>query len=81
MLASLSLHFTHMANESEVLTLAQQEQVADALEHDAEVMSNTKLEQQLAGQPEETQDEIIRSSWTVSMALLQIGNRESYRLP
>ena len=31
----------------------QQQQVADALEHDAEVMSNTQLEQQLAGQPQD----------------------------
>jgi EmrB/QacA subfamily drug resistance transporter len=73
MLASLSLLFTHMANESDVLTPAQQEQVADALEHDAEVMSNTKLEQQLAGQPEETQDEIIRINTDARPRALQIA--------
>jgi hypothetical protein len=73
MLASLSLLFTHMANESDVLTPAQQEQVADALEHDAEVMSNTKLEQQLAGQPKETQDEIIRINTDARPRALQIA--------
>jgi EmrB/QacA subfamily drug resistance transporter len=73
MLASLSLLFTHMANESDVLTSAQKGQVADALQHDAEVMSNTKLEQQLAGQPEETQDEIIRINTDARPRALQIA--------
>jgi hypothetical protein len=73
MLASLSLLFTHMANASDVLTPAQQEQVADALEHDAEVMSNTQLEQQLAGQPEATQDEIIRINTDARPRALQIA--------
>src|SRR4029453_15291623 len=59
MLASLSFFFTNMAESSDVLTPAQQEQVADALEHDAEVMSNTALEEQLEGQPKAVQDEII----------------------
>src|SRR5436190_7145161 len=49
MLATLSLVFTHMANSTDVLTNAQQEQVADKLEHGAEVMSNTALEELLAG--------------------------------
>ena len=61
MLATLSFTFTNMAEASTVLTPAEQQQVvADALEDDAEVMSNTQLEQQLAGQPQDVQDEIIR---------------------
>ena len=51
MLATLSFIFTHMANDSTVLPPAEQQQVATTLEHDAEVMSNTQLEEQLAGQP------------------------------
>ena len=43
-----------------MLPPAEQQQVADALEHDAEVMSNTQLEEQLAGQPTDVQAEIIR---------------------
>jgi EmrB/QacA subfamily drug resistance transporter len=73
MLASLSLLFTHMAQASDVLTPSQQEQVADALEHDAEVMSNTQLEQQLAGRPEATQDEIIRINTDARPRALQIA--------
>ena len=41
MLATLSITFTHMAEASKVLPPAEQQQVADALEDDAEVMSNT----------------------------------------
>ena len=41
MLATLSFVFTDMANDSAVLAPAEQQTVADALEDDAEVMSNT----------------------------------------
>ena len=51
MLASLSLVFTNKANSSDVLSQAQQEQVGKALEKNAEVMTNTHLEELLAGQP------------------------------
>jgi EmrB/QacA subfamily drug resistance transporter len=75
MLATLSFTFTHMAESSDVLRPAQQQQVADALEHDAEVMSNTQLEEQLAGQPRDVQEEIIRINtdarpWALQVALL-----------
>jgi Na+/melibiose symporter-like transporter len=73
MLATLSLTFTHMANESNVVAPAQQLQVADALEHDAEVMSNTQLDQQLAGQPQDVQDEIIRINTDARPFALQIA--------
>ena len=45
MLATLSFAFTDMADDSTVLPAAQQQQVADALEDDAEVMSNTQLDE------------------------------------
>jgi hypothetical protein len=43
------------------------EPVAAALEEDAQIMSNTQLEQVLVGQPPATEDEIIRGAdwyWT-----------------
>lgn len=43
-----------------MLRPAEQQQIANALEDDAEVMSNTALEGLLAGQPKATEDEIIR---------------------
>jgi hypothetical protein len=53
-----------MADESDVLTPTQQEQVADGLEEDAEVMSNTELEQLLDGQSPAVQEEILTSTRT-----------------
>ncbi len=58
MLGALSFLFTDMANSSDVLTPAEQQRVADVLEHDAQVMSNTQLQELLVGQPQATQDEI-----------------------
>lgn len=60
MLAVLSLTFTSMAETSTVLSPDQQQQVAAALEEDAELMTNTQLDAQLEGQPQSVQDEIIR---------------------
>jgi len=73
MLATLSLTFTHMAKSSDVLPPAEQQQVADALEHDAEVLSNTQLQQQLAGQPQAIQDEIIRINTDARPRALQVA--------
>ncbi len=73
MLATLSLTFTHMAESSPVLTPTEQQRVADALEHDAEVMSNTKLQKQLAGEPKQTQDEIISINTDARHVALQVA--------
>jgi EmrB/QacA subfamily drug resistance transporter len=73
MLAVLSFTFTTMANNSAVLPASAQQQVARSLEHDAEVMSNTQLEQQLQGQPEAIQDEIIRINTDARHIALQVA--------
>jgi MFS family permease len=73
MLASLSLVFTHEANSSDVLTPAQQTQVADELEHDAEVMSTTDLQKQLEGQPPAVQQEIVKINEDSRPIALQIA--------
>jgi EmrB/QacA subfamily drug resistance transporter len=73
MLATLSFTFTDMAESSTVLPPAAQQQVADALEDDAELMSNTQLEEQLADQPADIQDEIIRINTDARPLALQIA--------
>ena len=73
MLAALSITFTQMAESSTVLRPAEQERVANALEDDAEVMSNTKLEELLVGQPQEVQDEIIRINTDARPLALQVA--------
>jgi EmrB/QacA subfamily drug resistance transporter len=73
LLATLSFAFTSMAHSSTVLSPAEQQQVAKVLEHDAQVVSNTQLEKQLAGQPPKTQDEIIRINTQARHIALQIA--------
>jgi EmrB/QacA subfamily drug resistance transporter len=73
LLAALSFSFTSMAHSSTVLSPAEQQQVAKVLEHDAQVVSNTQLEKQLAGQPQKTQDEIIRINTQARHIALQIA--------
>jgi EmrB/QacA subfamily drug resistance transporter len=73
LLAALSIGFTNMANSSTVLSKAQQQQVSKTLEHDAEVVSNTQLTKQLAGQPQKTQDEIIRINTEARHLALQVA--------
>jgi hypothetical protein len=73
LLASLSFAFTHMAQASDVLSKPQQEQVGDALEDDAEVMSNTQLEQQLQGQRPEVKAEILEINTDARHRALQVA--------
>jgi len=73
MLASLSIAFTEMAESSAVLPKADQERVADALDDDAEVMTNTKLEGLVADEPPETRDEIVSINTDARHLALQVA--------
>jgi len=73
MLAALSWTFTSQVQASTVLPPAEKQQVAQVLEEDAELMSNTKLTELLAGQPAAIQAEIIRINTEARPFALQIG--------
>jgi Major Facilitator Superfamily len=73
MLATLAFAFTREAEASEVLTPAQQEQVADALERNAEVLTNTELEELLEGQSPAVQEEILDINEEARPIALQIA--------
>ena len=73
MLATLSITFTDMAEASTVLEPAEQQRVANALEDDAQVMSNTQLDELLVGQPEDVQAEIIRINTDARPLALQVA--------
>ena len=73
MLATLSFSFTNMANDSKVLPPDDKEQVAAVLEDDAQIMSNTQLEQLLADEPPEIQAEIIRINTDARHIALQVA--------
>jgi hypothetical protein len=69
----LSLTFTEMADASTVLPPSDKQVVAETLEDDAQLMSNTQLDQLLSSQPEEVQDEIIRINTDARPIALQIA--------
>jgi EmrB/QacA subfamily drug resistance transporter len=73
MLATLSIAFTEKTNASDVLPAADKQQIADVLEDDAEVMSNTKLEQQIADEPPEISAEVIRINTEARPLALQVA--------
>ena len=73
MLAMLSFAFTDLTQKSTVLPPAEQQQVAQVLETDAEVMRNTDLAILLEGQPPEIQAEIIRINTEARPFALQVA--------
>jgi MFS family permease len=73
MLAALSMSFTTMSDNSEVLPPAQQQTIADALEEDAQVVSDTQLQEVLAGQPEDVQNEVLRINDDARSLALQVA--------
>jgi MFS family permease len=73
MLATFSVAFTKMAEASTVLPPADQQRVAKSLEHDAEYVTNTQLEKQLAGEPKDVKAEIIRINTDARHLGLQVA--------
>jgi MFS family permease len=73
MLGTLAFTFTNLAESSTVLPPADQQTVAMALDEDAQLMTNTALEAQLAGQPPEIQAEIIRINTEARPISLQVA--------
>jgi hypothetical protein len=73
MLWALALSFTHLTQTSTVIPPAQQQQISAELEHDAEIMSNTQLQQQIAGEPPAIQDEVLAINTHARNRSLQIA--------
>jgi EmrB/QacA subfamily drug resistance transporter len=73
MLASLSLVFTNYSDNSKVLSPTEQQQVSKGLEENAEVMTNTHLEELLAGQPADVKAEILHINTVARPRALQIA--------
>ena len=73
MLATLSATFTNMAQASTVLPPPEKERVAQVLEENAQLLTNTQLEQLLVNKPPEIQDEIIRINTDSRPIALQVA--------
>jgi len=72
LLAVLSLSFTNMTEGSAVIP-ANQQQIAEKLDEDAEVTSNAKLEQLLAEEPKAVQDEVISINTDATNRSMQVA--------
>jgi EmrB/QacA subfamily drug resistance transporter len=73
LLAMLSFSFTHLSNQSAVLSSAQKQQVAHTLEDNAEFMSNSQLQQQIAHERPAVQDEILSINTKAQHRSLQVA--------
>ena len=73
LLAVLSASFINMTEASDVIPPAEQEQVTDALENNAQLVSTDQLEELLVEQPDEIQDEIIQINTDAGNLALQVA--------
>ena len=73
LLATLSLAFTNMSNASPVIPSSQQQQIAQTLEDDAQVVSNTQLEELLPDEPAAVQEEILAINSDATDLALQVA--------
>jgi hypothetical protein len=73
MLWALALSFTHLTETSTVIPPAQQQQISAELEHDAEVMSNTQLQQQITGEPPAVEAEVLAINTRARNRSLQVA--------
>jgi hypothetical protein len=73
MLAALSFSFTSMVEASDVIPADQQDQIAAALEDDAEVMSNSQLDELITGEPPEVEQEVLDINDAARNRSLQIA--------
>jgi MFS family permease len=73
MLATLSLAFTNMTNASPVIPSTQQHQIAQTLEDDAQVVSNTQLAELLTDEPPAVREEVLKINNDATNLALQIA--------
>jgi EmrB/QacA subfamily drug resistance transporter len=59
MLWILATSFTNLTYSSSAIPPSQQQQIASYMETDAEIMSNTQLQQQISGQPQSVQNAVL----------------------
>jgi EmrB/QacA subfamily drug resistance transporter len=73
MLATLSLAFTSLSDASTVLSAQDKQQVATVLEEDAQLVSNTGVEELVADQPPAVAAEIVRINTEARPIALQVA--------
>jgi hypothetical protein len=71
LLAALSISFTNLTESSDVIPPPAQKQIAQALEHDAQVVSSTALDKQLTKQLPQVREEVVQINDDATHAALQ----------
>jgi hypothetical protein len=72
-LPATSPRFTNMTNASPVIPSTQQQQIAQTLEDDAQVVSNTELDKLLADEPSAVREEILAINTDATNLALQVA--------
>jgi hypothetical protein len=73
LLAAMSILFSAKTDASTVLAPSQKDQVAEVLKHDTQVLSDAQLQEQLANEPPDTREEILRINDDARPQALQIA--------
>jgi MFS family permease len=73
LLATLSFAFTQRTEGNPVIPAAQQAQIAQTLEDDAQVVSNTKLDELLADEPPAVREEVLSINSEATNLALQVA--------
>jgi len=73
LLAALSFNFVELTEASDVIPPAGQAEIADTLEDSAQLVSTTQLEELLADQPDEIQQEILDINTEAGNRALQVA--------
>ena len=73
MLAALAFSFTNLAESSAILSPEEAQQVAAALDEDAQILSNTQLAEVIVNQPPEVEAEILRINDEARHVALQVA--------
>jgi MFS family permease len=73
LLATLSLAFTNKTNASPVIPSFKKHQIADTLEHDAQVVSNTQLEEELRHERPAVQKDVLSINTRATNLALQVA--------
>jgi MFS family permease len=73
MLAVLSFSFTNLVAKSAVISSSQQQQITTTLEDDAQIMSDTQLQEQISDQAPTVQTEVLQINTEARNRALQVA--------
>ena len=73
LLATLSLAFTNMTNNSTVIPSFRKDQISTTLEHDAQVISNTQLDEEMTLERPAVQKEVLSINSDATNLALQVA--------